>query len=244
MGMVKKVLIFLAVALPMWLLVTLPASLVLSDKSAGLQLDQIQGTVWSGQARLVLPAQSPIPLQWRWTGGLAWDWALRSEGLQINGQWRITKRHRLSDITGWVDIQKLDIASWLVVIWPKGQMSLDVDFVEWSSELPRQLLAEGLLVWQQAALEGLVNESLGDIRISLSPSDEVFGQTRAVISSNAEGAVRISGNITSDGDRYLAELFLAPEPGRDRLLRYLAPLGRLQDGAIRIERSGQWGVFQ
>lgn len=244
MGMVKKGLILLVVALPMWVLVTLPASLVLSDESAGLRFDQIQGTVWSGQARLVLPAQSPIPLQWRWTGGLAWSWSLRSESLQVNGQWRVTKRHRLSDISGRVDIQKLDIASWLVVIWPKGQMSLDVAFVEWSGELPRQLLAEGVLVWQEAALEGLVNESLGDINILLSPSDEVLGQTQAVIASNAQGAVRISGKITSDGDRYLAELLLAPEPGRDRLLRYLAPLGRLQDGAIKIERSGQWGVFQ
>ena len=242
--MLKKILILLALALPIWVVVTLPASLVLSDEASGLRFDQVQGTVWSGQGRLVLPAQSPIPIQWRWSGGTAWHWSLASEGLVLQGQWRVTDRKRLENITGRVDIQTLDVASWLVVIWPKGQMSVDVAFVEWSDELPRQLLAEGELVWQDAALEGLVNESLGDISVFLSPSEEAFGQTQAVISSNAEGAVRISGKITSDGDRYRANLSLAPEPGRDRLLRYLAPLGYVQDGAIKIERSGQLGVFQ
>jgi len=242
--MYKKLWIVFALAVAAWMLAGLPASLFLKSDDTGIAFEQVQGTVWSGTARLRLPAQSPLPVQWRWDKGLSWRWSLRSDQLTIQGMWQVNKPNRLHAIEGQINIRYLDASQWLVVIWPEGNLLLDIAYVEWSEAPQNSLLASGEVVWQQAKLAGLVNESLGDITIELSPSQEQMGHTLATIASTRQGVLDVSGDVLSDGQRYRAAVRLTPDGNRSRLLRYLQPLGRLEDGAITIERSGQLGVFQ
>ena len=233
--------VFLLVV-PLGIVATLPASLFLPNEEGAVEFQQVTGTIWSGQARLKLPQQSPLPVSWRWGGGLTWDWSIASRDLAIEGQWRPSNRDRLENISGEVNIQYLDVAKWLVVIWPEGQLILDVSYVEFEPGIA--LAASGQLLWQKARLAGLVNESLGDLIIDLRPHETLAGHTIADIQSNSRGAVRVSGELSSNSDRYQALIKLQPSAERLDLLPYLLPLGRFSDGAIRIERSGQLGVFQ
>lgn len=240
--MKRRLIWVLLLAVPLGVLATLPASMFLSTDEGGIQFQQVSGTVWSGEARLKLPQQSPLPVSWTWGGGLGWHWSIESRDLAIRGEWRLSNRDRLENITGQVDIQYLDIAQWLVVIWPEGQLIFDVSYIEFEPQV--SLAALGQVVWRQARLAGLVNESLGDLTVDLRPHETLVGHTIADIQSNTRGAVRVSGELSSNGDRYQAAILLRPSPERMDLLPYLLPLGRFGEGAIKIERSGQLGVFE
>lgn len=240
--MKRRLIWILLLAVPLGILVTLPASLFLSTQEGGVQFQQVSGTVWSGEARLKRPQQSPLPVSWRWGGGFGWDWSIESRDLAIQGQWRLFNRNRLENITGQIGVQYLDIAQWLVVIWPEGEMIVDVSYIEFEPGV--SLAAFGEVVWQQARLAGLVNEPLGDLRVNLRPHANLVGYTTADIQSNRSGAVRVSGELSSNSDRYEATIRLRPSPERLDLLPYLLPLGRFSEGAIKIERSGQLGVFE
>lgn len=240
--MKRRLIWVLLLAVPLGVLATLPASMFLSTDEGGIQFQQVSGTVWSGEARLKLPQQSPLPVSWTWSGGLGWHWSIESRDLAIRGEWRLSNRDRLENITGQVDIQYLDIAQWLVVIWPEGQLIFDVSYIEFEPQV--SLAAFGQVVWRQARLAGLVNESLGDLTVDLRPHETLVGHTIADIQSNTRGAVRVSGELSSNGDRYQAAILLRPSPERMDLLPYLLPLGRFGEGAIKIERSGQLGVFE
>lgn len=233
--------VFLLVV-PLGVVATLPASVFLSSEEGAVRFQQVTGTIWSGQARLKLPQQSALPISWKWGGGLVWNWSIVSRDLAIEGQWRLSNRDRLESITGQINIQYLDVAQWLVVIWPEGQLVLDVSYVEFEPGI--SLAASGQVLWQQARLAGLVNESLGDLSIDLRPHETLPGHTVADIRSNSQGAVRVSGELSSNSDRYQALIQLQPNAERLDLLPYLLPLGRFSNGAITIERSGQLGVFE
>ncbi len=240
--MKRRLIWVLVLAVPLGILVTLPASLFLSTDEGSVQFQQVTGTVWSGKAQLKLPQQSPLPVSWRWGGGLGWHWSIESRELAMRGEWRLSNRDRVENITGQIDIQYLDIAQWLVVIWPEGQLMVDISYIEFEPGV--SLAAFGEVVWQQARLAGLVNEPLGDLSVALRPHETLVGHTIADIQSNRSGAVRISGELSSNSDRYQATIRLRPSPERMDLLPYLLPLGRFSEGAIKIERSGQLGVFE
>lgn len=242
--MIRKFIPWLVVVVLVWAVLTLPASLFLEQDDSGLVFNRVEGTIWSGEARVLLPSQGALPVAWAWDGGLNWHWSVRSEALALQGRWRLTDRQRLTHITGHVAISALDVAHWLVVIWPEGQLRFDGISVRWTPSPDASLEAEGEIVWENARLAGLVNEGLGDITILLAPSDERSGQTRVDIASSAQGAVSITGEIITDGREYHASLWLKPNDDRSELWRYLSPLGQRRDGAIRIERSGYVGVWQ
>ncbi len=240
--MKRRLIWVVLLAVPLGILVTLPASLFLPTDEGSVQFQQVTGTVWSGQARLKLPQQSPLPVSWSWGGGLGWRWSIENQDIQVQGEWRLSNRDRLENITGQIDIQYLDIAQWLVVIWPEGELILDIAYIEFEPMV--SLASEGQILWRQARLAGLVNEALGDLTIALRPDEALAGHTLADIQSNRSGAVRVSGELSSNGDRYQAAIRLRPSPERLDLLPYLLPLGRFSEGAIKIERSGQLGVFE
>lgn len=231
----------MALAIPIGIVITLPASFVLPKATDGLHFQRIEGTVWSGQAQLKLPKQSPLPIEWHWSGGLTWTWAIESEPLVMAGLWRLSDRDRLEQIKGHVDIQYLDIAQWLVFVYPVGQLEIDVDQLAW--EVNTSLEIEGRLDWRSAQLRGLINESLGDISVEMMPSVSTPGETEFVIESTAQGAVGLSGWASTNGDSYRTTLILTPNNERAELLRLLSPLGRRENRGIRIERSGRLGVF-
>ena len=239
--MLKRLLILMALVVPMGVLATLPASVVLPQAADGLHFQSVEGTIWSGRAKLAFPKQAPLPMRWEWSGGLIWSWAVESDEISVQGQWRLGQRDRLEHIEGTVDIEYLDIAQWLVVIWPVGQMEVNIDHLTW--EANSFLHIHGELYWPQAKLRGLVNEDLGDITITMSPSEQQWDETDFVVRSSADGIVGISGGVSTNGDRYRASLVLKPRADRRELLRLLAPFGRQGDGGVRIERSGKLGVF-
>ncbi len=239
--MPKRLLIVFVILVALGIVATLPARLVLPSATTGFQFQNIEGTIWSGQAQLRLPQQAPLPMTWQWSGGFIWHWSVDSADLSLDGQWRISDRHSVSKVSGQLDVDYLDIAQWLVVIWPVGQIDVAIETIRWQA--PDWLEIQGRLVWGSAAIEGLVNESLGDIEVVMVPSASSPGFTEFVIASSASPALSVSGEALTNGDRYEVRLVLTPDENRRELLRYLSVLGQRGDGAITLTRSGQWGIF-
>ena len=223
-------------------LTTLPASLFLGGEHKGLPLERIEGRVWAGQAVLDWPGQAPVALRWRWSGGLTWDWFVEADAIDLHGQWRLNDRSAVNGVEGQVDVQALDIAQWLVVTWPQGVLDVDIDYAHWNR--PDRLIATGQVTWQQAGLAGLVNESLGDVVVVLKPSEAEVGHTDIQIRSQSGGAVSVSGDVLTNGDRFEAKITLTPDPARPDVARFFQSLGPNRDGAVVIERSGSLGLFQ
>ena len=239
--MARRFVWLLAVLVPLGVLATLPASLFLGGSQDGFSFERVEGRVWAGQALIELPNQAPLPVSWRWSGGVVWDWLVASDAINLEGQWRLSDRSTLSEIRGEVDVQALDAARWLVVTWPQGVLDVDIPKVHWTR--PDTLVATGQVTWQAASLAGLVNESLGDVAVSLRPSESAPGHTEIRIQTLDAGAVMVAGDVLTNGDRYQANITLTPDPSRSDVLRFFQSLGRSRDGTVVIERSGQLGVF-
>ncbi len=239
--MTKRWVWWLIALVPVMGVVTLPASPFLRANYGAVSIERVDGRVWAGEAVVDWPGQSPLPLSWRWSGGLEWAWWVRSEDINIEGRWRLTDRSALQGIRGRVNVQALDMAQWLVVTWPQGALEIDVERVAWSQ--PDGLWATGQVKWEEASLAGLVNESLGDVVADLSPSTQHAGHTQVEIRSSASGAVAVQGDVLTNGDQYRATITLAPDPSRPDIARFFQSLGSQRDGQVVIERAGQWGVF-
>ena len=239
--MPKRLLVVFVILVMLGIVATLPARLVLPSATTGFQFQNIEGTIWSGQAQLSLPQQTPLPMTWQWSGGTVWHWSIDSPDLSLDGQWQISDRHSVSKVSGKLDVDYLDIAQWLVVIWPVGQIDVAIESIRWQA--PQSLEIEGRLFWAAAAIEGLVNESLGDIEVVMVPSASSPGFTEFLIESSSSPVLAVSGEALTNGDRYEVRLILTPDESRRELLRYLSVLGQRGDGAITLTRSGQWGIF-
>lgn len=234
----RKILWLVLLAVPLVIVATLPARVIVPRMAIGEEVRDVQGTLWSGEAVWQQPGFAPLDVQWGWQGGRSWSWQARGLGVDLDGQWRLNAGvTELANVTGHIEMDRLDARLWLINARPRGRLEVDVQ---------RALIAEGQapevdgrLIWRDAGLVGTVQESLGEITVRLDSQEQ--GQV-ARVASTQPGAIQIRGDIELGAERYAVDLWLRASADRPELLRQIAWLGEPQpDGQVRVQLSGALG---
>lgn len=231
-------LIALAVmALLLVLILTLPASLLLQVFDTPAPLQRAEGTLWSGQARWMQPGQQPLPVRWRWRGGLLWEWQASDGATVLEGLWRPAAGLHLPELRGQLAMERVDLGQWLRVSRPLGVLELALTEVHLAAaQLPR---AQGTVHWREAALAGAIQESLGEIRLRPVGNGQAL---RIEVESLQPAPITVRGDIRVELDHYRLDLWLRAERARPELQMALRDLGEPQpDGQVRLQIRGVTG---
>ncbi len=233
----RKLLVLALIAVPVLVIVTLPAALVVPRFDPPAAMGSYRGTIWSGGARWLQPGQVPMQLTWRWSGGWTWRWEAADATSRLQGQWQPGDAVSLSDITGQLDLARVDLAYWLVATHPSGYLDLAIDSaVLQAGEVPQ---VTGQVIWAQARLEGSIQESLGRITIELEHDN---GQQLARLRSLDPAPIQVRGQIVADADSYAADIWLRASRDRPDLAAQIGGLGERQsDGQVRLRVNGALG---
>ncbi|MFW5815528.1 MAG: type II secretion system protein N [Wenzhouxiangella sp.] len=217
---------------------TLPAALVAPRLGLPNGVTQIRGTVWSGSAEWRQAGWQPLALSWRWRGGRDWHWQASGGQTALAGRWRVGPKPVLPQVSGRLELERLDLVHWLGVARPVGSLQLDLaDVVFAPGAAPR---AHGSARWRQAGLAGAIQESLGEIEIDI---EQAADGLKLRVRSLHPAAVQVRGAVALTGARYEADLWLRAASGRPRLIAALAEVGELQpDGQVRLRVSGRTGL--
>lgn len=237
MAKVLGLVLLAGLALMVALILSLPASLMLQVFNAPEPLQRAEGTVWSGQARWMQPGQQPLPVQWRWRGGLLWEWQASDGATALEGLWRPASDLSLPEVRGQLAMERVDLGQWLRVSRPLGVMELALTEVKLAeSQVPR---AAGELRWRQAALAGAIQESLGEIRLRPVGTEQGL---RIEVESLQPAPIMVRGDIRVEGEQYHLDLWLRADRARPELQTALGDLGELQpDGQVRVQVRGATG---
>lgn len=236
----RRLLWLLVLVVPVLIIVTLPARVVVPRLEVGENVRHVQGTLWKGRAVWRQPGFVPLDIDWAWDGGRRWKWHARGAGVDLEGHWLPRPGATLlNDVAGRVDIERLDAHAWLLNARPAGQLAVDIRRALVADGSVPQI--DGRLVWENARLEGTVHESLGEVTVELEARPGQDSQT-AQVASTKPGAVQVRGAIELGQKRYEVDLWLRASSDRSELLRQLVWLGEPQpDGQVRIRLDGGLG---
>lgn len=215
-------------------LATLPAKLAwqwFGDQFRPLQLDDISGTLWSGQAATAVWQDQRLgQLQWRWRVSDPLHWQLQTSFNQqrIDAVMRLGNSQNLYDIHG---------------RWPASSLAPKVPGVsflgEWQIQIEHlhmvePLAVDGEMVWEDASLRGHIFADLGKVRV-LSQGSELTLQ-------NSGGQMTVLGSGHFDQHGYLLTLRLRARPeAPPSLSESLLQLGQLNpDGSVSIDFSARY----
>jgi hypothetical protein len=239
----RRLLLIALAVLPLLVIATLPAGLVIPRFDPPAALGQYGGTIWSGQARWRQAGQAPMALQWRWTWPWRWQWEASDGVSQVTGLWQPSDGIDLTRIQGRLAVERLDLAAWLPLSPPQGVIELDLDAARLLPGRPPRVRGEA--VWAEARLAGVVQEDLGRIRLRFEPAEsaESTSAQRARVESLTPAAVLVDGSIEFEADAYRVDLWLQASPERPELAGQLGALGERQaDGRVRLQLQGRLGL--
>lgn len=234
----RKILWLALLAIPLVVVVTLPARVVVPRLAIGEDVGDVHGTLWRGDAVWQQPGFAPLDVQWRWDGGRSWSWQALGAGVDLEGRWRLNAGvTELADVAGSIEMDRLDARLWLVNARPRGHLEIDIERALIAEGQPPEI--DGRLIWRDARLVGTVQESLGEITVRLNSQEQ--GQL-ARVESTRPGAIQVRGDIELGAERYAVDLWLRASGDRPELLRQIAWLGEPQpDGQVRVQLSGALG---
>ncbi len=239
--MVKRIWLVPVLLLPVLILATLPAAVVLPRLNLPANLAQIGGTVWSGSAHWQQAGWQALDIRWQWQGGREWHWDASGGKTRLHGSWRLGKPSVLPEISGQLELARLDLTHWLSIARPGGVLELDVADVVFSET--GAIEAQGRIVWREAELRGAIQESLGNIEIRISEAAADGEAINLAVESLAPSPIQLRGLVVMNAERYEADLWFKAAPGRSDLTASLAAIGDLQpDGQVRLKVGGSTGL--
>ncbi len=234
----RKIVWLAVLAVPLIVLATLPARVVLSFLDTPEGISQVQGSVWSGQAQWRQPGHVPMRVDWRWRGGRQWRWQAEGADTLLQGRWQPTASGlALTEVEGQLALDRVDLAYWLINARPRGHLEVAL---ERAVIVPGQVPEiAGEVTWKEARLEGAIHESLGEIGMNFSQRD---GMQIVRVESLRPASVQVRGRIDLDASHYDVDLWLRASSDRPDLGSQLARLGEMQpDGQVRMQLRGMLG---
>lgn len=235
----RKLIWLVLLAVPLVVLMTLPARVVLNWLDLPEELEQARGTIWQGQAHWRQPGHAPLSLHWQIDGFGQWRWQLGNGETDVRGLWLpAAGSTRLAEISGRVELDRVDIDQWLMFTRPRGFIELDIERAELRPQQPPEIV--GRVIWREARLEGSVHEPLGEIAIDLQRSR--VGAQSIRVDSQSPAPVQVHGTIELEAEAYEVDLWLRASADRPDLARELARMGEVQsDGQVRLQLRGALG---
>src|SRR5699024_7196365 len=126
----RRILWLMILMVPVIVVITLPAHVIVSRVDVAEDLRNVQGTLWQGEAVWQQPGMAAIDLRWRWSGWNGWSdwsWQAQGQGVDLRGSWQPSMAAtRLADISGRIDMRQLDAQTWLISARPRGELEVDV----------------------------------------------------------------------------------------------------------------------
>src|SRR5690625_5322547 len=83
----RRLLWLLVLDIPVLIIVTLPARVVVPRLEVGENVRHVQGTLWKGRAVWRQPGFVTLDIDWEWDGGRGWKWHARGDGVELGGRW-------------------------------------------------------------------------------------------------------------------------------------------------------------
>jgi hypothetical protein len=210
-----------------------------------IQYSGTSGTMWDGVARDV---------KWRdfLLGDIRWNFMTLSqiyppfstwqlEGKDQDYQWSLLadfegeSLRRLRYINGDLPARWVDLSKEVPLLLLGGRLEINLDYLDLKRGA-RELTA-GTILWNDAALTGLLEERLGDIAISI---EAVNGTTRATFNSRQISNIVIEGEASLKAGRYEVLVILHTTEKKRYVIEQLSDLGEIHaDGSLHITRSGK-----
>src|SRR5690625_2103975 len=148
----RRLLWLLVLVIPVLIIVTLPARVVVPRLEVGENVRHVQGTLWKGRAVWRQPGFVPLDIDWAWDGGRRWKWHARGVGVDLEGHWLLRPGvTTLAAVSGRIDINRLDARAWLLTARPSGQLAVDNRMAPLAATSVPQVV--GSLVWEIARRE-------------------------------------------------------------------------------------------
>ncbi|HET7395611.1 MAG TPA: type II secretion system protein N [Gammaproteobacteria bacterium] len=235
-----------ALAYLIFLGATFPASYALhwlQPSLPGVQLGDISGSIWSGQARQLVFDSVPLgavswQFDWRapWSGSLGYRLSLDGEGTRLGGRVRIGRGGRLviRDLVGRLPLQRLD--HWLPLPPDSvaGLLQLDLTSLIVTNGLPQT--AEGSVTLDSASLNWPQAAVLGSYQMQLKTGQGITGEIR---DTNGPLALQAQVTLQTDGQYRVNGVLSARDSGSAaaHLLTYLGPPG--PDGKYPFDFAGR-----
>lgn len=209
----------------------------------GLQLHQVEGTVWQGRAGQVSTVNGVA------LGSVAWTLSRRALfgdvqlGLDLQQpQWQLHgQMHRLSDTQqAWHDVTvQLDMAMLGEQAWlhgqPEGQLRAAIPQATFEGDWPMQVEAGG--TWSRAAVrtaQGVI--PLGALQLKI---DGQAGVLKATLQDDGSGLVRTAGRLSFSPLGWDLQLNLTPRRDDPALLRWLHGFGSpAPDAGVQLRYRG------
>lgn len=194
------------IAYLVFLCATFPAAYAtrwLRSRTPGIQLSEVSGSIWSGQAQQLVFESVPLGrvswhFDWRapWSGQLGYHLRITDEGMQLDGRVAIGHGQRLviHNLVGRVPLQRLD--HWLPLPPDSvaGLLQLDLSNLEINNGLPRA--AEGTVTLGDASLSWPQSAALGSYRMQLSSAKAI---TAAIQDSGGPLVLQAEAQLEPDG---------------------------------------------
>lgn len=242
--------IILGLAVLVWFMPASLALLLLQSRLHGLQLEQVSGTIWQGQAeRVSVPGGPPLG-KVAWTlsrraliGDIQLGLDLRQPQLQFHGQ-----MHRLSSTQDeWRDVAlRMDMAMLGIQPWLRGQPEglLDLHIAQAQAQLqgywPMQVDAAG--TWSHAAVhipQGSI--PVGNMMLKVNGQ---AGVLQATLNDDGRGPLQTAGRLSFSPLGWDLRMSLTPRRNDPALLHWLHTLGPVAaDGSVRLRYRGGLAQF-
>lgn len=233
-----KLLLAGLIALPMVILLTLPARIVTAPFDLPDAVGTVHGTVWNGTTSWQQPGFAPMAVNWNWSPPASWQWQATDGESRLSGY---LQPHGLgivlTALRGELALARVDIDRWLPDTRPRGRLHVDIARMRLGGREPPVI--DGRVLWLDASLIGAVEAQLGTIELFLESGNR---EQAAQFRSLEAGEVEVNGEILLTGGRYELHARLTPLSGDPELARQLAWLGRPEDdGAVHIRFNGHTG---
>ncbi len=236
--------VVLAAATLLWFLPARWALPWLAPRLHGLQLQQVQGSVWDGRAGAVTTADGKALGRLRWQLSRRALLGQRRLQLQFEGPQLVFSGsvRRLAD--GRVEARQANVRVQLAALdryaasplgQPRGELQLDIDHALLQGGWPLQLVAQAR--WPQAVMR----TRDGDVALGtlLAQASAQGGVIQAQLHDDGHGPLHADGKLQLSPLGWRLDATLRARQTDPALRRWLATLGPpAADGSVRIERRG------
>lgn len=235
-----------------------PASLLgnwLEKQNSPLQLGLLKGRLHDGSAGQARWQSIDIgKLSWQLENfsltPVATQLSFQASGPQIQAQGSFNaQRENISstELKGYFPASWLNLQGLAPLIFAHGKINFDFTQLEISQH--GNPAASGVMHWQSAGLNGLLELSLGDVRFDISTQDVAPGKpspatnsSREIVitfSNRGDSDLQLNGTITTNGHQYQLDCLASASPGRSDINQFLRKAGKVTpEGAYRLQFKG------